>query len=200
MSTSCYRRFLRGCNNFNTNKDNLLLLLYGYINRETNNSVIYKNVPNELIWYFIGFVFDITKLTDIESQWHTLSAPKSIIFGKHKLKHNIVRKLWRIKATSTKHMLSFKIGIGTGSDCDKHWLFIKNGLIKGTNIKFQNNDIISILYLRTKHAILRFAINGNECLKIDGKCFTGCKIWIQLYHQTNLQILNDCLRRPLPLK
>eukprot|EP01084_Bolivina_argentea_P223694 378441_1 len=192
-----WKIFLRACDNFNTNKDNLMLLLYGYINFVLKEITIYAIIPNELVWYCIAFIYNITKMEDIENKWHSLTVPKCVIFGEYNLQYSNVRKLWRIQIIPTENELTFTIG--NSYDCDKYWLFIKNGFIEGINMKFESNDIISILFLKTEYTLLRFAINGNECLTMDGQHIDG-RIWIHLYQNAEIKILNDRFCPPLLTK
>eukprot|EP01084_Bolivina_argentea_P015358 28722_1 len=183
-----------GCNNFNTNKQNLSYLVHGYVNQEIQDDIIYDNIPDDIIISCIRFGYDsnINRL-DIRDKWYSDIVPSNaMIFGMFSITTKTIRKLWRLKIVSMNNqLLTLKIGIGS-DECENQ-LFIKNGFIHGTEIKITNNDIISILFLKTMNNTLRFAINGKECAKKnnygDG---TG---WFWAVNRSNQQIhlhlLND---------
>eukprot|EP01083_Nonionella_stella_P279858 951940_1 len=50
--------FLKSCDNFNSNADNLRLLMYGFVN-ESNDIRIYNNMPMEIMEFITAFCFNV---------------------------------------------------------------------------------------------------------------------------------------------
>lgn len=141
--------FLKGCDNFHSNKQNLLLLLYGYINFIIQNKNLYDEIPLDLIQICMPFCYNLEKLNPIQNAWSDKHMSRSTIIP---FKDDIPRRLWKMKVVYCDLNESSPIQIFAGRisiNFDKYAL--------------KDNDIISLLYLHEKGDIgwLKCAINDE---------------------------------------
>ena len=184
-------KFLRACNNFNTNRENAILLMYGFINDLGEKDIdkqIYKNFTKEIIKRLIQYV-NITTNTDKWSSDFTASTNGHAIlsnqqqnmklfddarclkvikygygecYGIHRLYETAIRKLWKIQ---------IKASINENNNNNDKSNSHSNKHKKGKDKQSQQPE--------TKEESLQFAI--------------GIDNYIKRYHVhlTNLNLLNN---------
>ena len=181
-------KFLRACNNFNTNRENARLLMYGFIDNKKNKK-IYNEITKDIIKKLISFV-NITTNCDkwssdfnISTNGHTILANQASnislsdsartlnvikygygeCFAIHRLFETAIRKLWKIQIKIEKD-IEEKLDFGVGIDnyTNRYHLFLSN--YDKTKPRIKNNDIIYILFYQygIDQNILKFAVNGKE--------------------------------------
>eukprot|EP01084_Bolivina_argentea_P155994 271824_1 len=187
-------KFLQACcygttTRFNTNKQNSILLLYGFINKNVSNDC-YKNTPLDIVNICIAFCYNFCDIPDVEDVfdgilmskyrcnfllsenntklcWIANNCEKVDAYGKCKLSRKVIRKLWKIKLIKKTDceeecQSRFKIGIAMKQATEQCYQISVNG-DKGL-LQADCGDIISLLYVKDDINVLngelRFAVNG----------------------------------------
>eukprot|EP01084_Bolivina_argentea_P141157 248075_1 len=183
--------FLRGVANFKTSLQNILLLIYGYINHEIKDENLYVSVPASIIKECIQFCYDMNKVDKIynsfinipiwiQTQDSILVCNKDADIGWKKYwstaTHNsAVRLIWKIKILNPeKNKISFRLGITNhkyNNLLEGFSIYVKDGVIcddtLGKNeVKVKHNDIVSVMLVQSgvDEGKVKFAINGKMCL------------------------------------
>eukprot|EP01084_Bolivina_argentea_P319815 554757_1 len=167
------------CDNFNSNKLNLSLLVYGYINFNMQNIDLYKTISEDVMTFCISFCYDINKMQDIADSFdskYNSDHKTSLIYNKDFTKVTFrsksfknkyaslygtllldtesVRKVWKLKVLkhNSNGAVFFKIGMHGPCGTFHVPMVVDIG------------DIISVLMIidENKECELSFAINNRR--------------------------------------
>eukprot|EP01084_Bolivina_argentea_P280462 479649_1 len=182
--------FMKACDNFNSDKENISFLIHGYLN-SINNMKLYEtistiqNIMNKCVNYCMIFENDKWS-SDVKhsTNGHAILSHKQnnieisegatklkVIkygygecFAIHRLFNNSqIRKLWKIQINYTpKNESALSFGIGMDNYAKRHQWYVENSVMDKKLIK--NGDIITMLFIQTGNEknLLKFAINGKK--------------------------------------
>ena len=141
--------FLEGCDNFNSNKQNLLLLLYGYINFIIEDKSMYDKIPLDLIQICMPFCYDLKELNPIKIEWSTKDMQQTTVIP---FDNYLPRQLWKMKVIYCDPKDSNPVQIFVGRISINFYKHI---------LKY--NDIISLLYMHQNgdNGLLKCGINDE---------------------------------------
>ena len=150
--------FWRGCDNFNTLKENLHLLFYGFV-REINNDLLYERIPIDIVGSCVLYTYDEKKLQVMEGK--VVMEEKELKFCNrwgYFFGREFERRLWRVRVKSTNNfyretMKSLYIRINAVNVID-------------TMINATNGDTISVLFEEGylgQDDVLKIGLNGKLC-------------------------------------
>ena len=203
MSTSTNLAFLRGChNNFKTDKENVDLLIHGYIPKKS--LMIPSDIADMIGKYYLflgefyhketwitNFFNDELEIDDTRTTLKYFDFIEEEVGCHYMITPMDIRKLWKIKVNSNRN--TFKIGLTNNAN---HFLLsIENGKVVPSNILIKKGDILSILYYRksNEQSELKYAVNNKICERSFKFNILNCRamsLKVILFDAIELQIIN----------
>ena len=158
--------FLSACHNFNTNKQNLQLLLYGYIHFEIQDILLYNIIPLEIVQLCSLFCYDL-KIVNEKFMRKRIKRRKENILSSHKYYNNIFRRLWILQITE--HDLNTTLKLECRIDTTMYVQSANDIGFTSNNIKIGDN--IYVLLIKTNILNMNDSYGWELWLKYNDKVF-----------------------------